>query len=345
VRASRRGRASPGTSRSPRPSRSRTPIVTRPDATRSAFHARPEALRPGDPVVVGLGYWASEQLLRVRDRRICSTLCSPPNGPSASSTRSRRWSGPSMSTCARGRNADRPRHVHRDLRRRLRPRARLPATSPASLRRTERRVRAGQMGPREPRLLVAHPLAGDRDRRPLPRRTGRARPGRLLVQLQRHGRRVVRRGDRRCRRVEGRHPDRRPRSVLSGTPRGLDRPLRRRSGGARRSPGAAQRVPTATTPMGPRVARVRGGPAAGGVAFRRAVPRASPGHVPLDRLHDPAVPPRAAAAAVPLRGHRGTTIRGCQHGLRHRLPPRLDLDRADRVLRDREHPQPAPGRS
>ena len=86
--------------------------------------------------------------------------------------------------------------VHRDLRRRLRSAAGLPAPDARLLRqRPQGGHGPGALGAPQPRLLAADPDPVDPPRRALRARARRAEPLGLLLQLQRHGGRLAARDD------------------------------------------------------------------------------------------------------------------------------------------------------
>ena len=120
----------------------------------------------------------------------------------------------------------------------------------AALHRPEGRHGAGALGPHQPGLLAADEDPGDPARRPLRPRARRPQPRRALLQLQRHGRHLAPRGDRRRRRLAARHADRGPRPQL---PRAAARlavrlPARRHRAG--RTAGRDERLQVAAAPLG-----------------------------------------------------------------------------------------------
>ncbi len=143
------------------------------------------------------------------------------------------------------------RRVHRDLRCGLHSAARFPAADAPVLRdRPEDRHGAGPLGAHQPGLLAAHEDPVDPARRALRARARRTQSRRVLLQLQRHRRRLAARGDRLGGRVAARHADRGPRPQL---PRAAGRlalrvPPRRRLAG--RSAGRDELVQVAAAPVG-----------------------------------------------------------------------------------------------
>ena len=151
---------------------------------------------------------------------------------------------------ARGRVEGGARRVRRHLRRGLHPVTRFPDPPDAALRRPARRHGAGAVGPHQPGLLAADEDSVDPARRPLRPRARRAESQRPLLQLQRHGRGMAPRGDRRRRRLAARYADRGSGSQL---PRPAPRlavrlPLRPDCPG--RSAGRDERVQVAAAPLG-----------------------------------------------------------------------------------------------
>ena len=128
--------------------------------------------------------------------------------------------------------------VHRHLRRRLHPAARLPDADDPLLHRSQGGDGADALGPHQRGLLAADQDPGDPARRALRARARRPESRRLLLQLQRHGRHLAARGDRRRRRLAARHADRRSRPQL---PRAAARLAVRVPAGPRRAGGAAGR--------------------------------------------------------------------------------------------------------
>ena len=142
------------------------------------------------------------------------------------------------------------RRVRRHLRRRLHPDRRLPDPPDAALRRPEGRHGAGALGPHQPGLLAADEDPVDPARRPLRARARRPQPRRPVLQLQRHGRHLAARGDRRRRRLAARHADRGSRSQLPRAAARLAVRVRRRRHRAGRSAGRDERVQVAAAPLG-----------------------------------------------------------------------------------------------
>ena len=130
------------------------------------------------------------------------------------------------------------------------PGRRFSPPAAAALRRPEGRHGAGALGPHQPGLLAADEDSVDSARRPLRARARRPQSRRPLLQLQRHGRHVAARGDRRRRRLAARHADRRSRPELSRAAARLAvrLPARRRVAG--RSAGRDERVQVAAAPLG-----------------------------------------------------------------------------------------------
>ena len=151
---------------------------------------------------------------------------------------------------ARSRTSVGARRVRGDLRRRLRAAERLPATDRAVLPRCAAGGRAGALGAPEPELLAAHEGPGDSARRAFRARAWRSQPLGLLLQLQRHGRRLAARGHRRCRRLAARHADRGPRPQLPGAAARLEVQVPARPRHARGSSGRDERVQVAAAPLG-----------------------------------------------------------------------------------------------
>ncbi len=116
--------------------------------------------------------------------------------------------------------------------------------------RSEGRDGAGALGPPQPRLFAADADSVDPARRPLRARARRAQSRRLLLQLQRHGRGLAARDDRRRRRLAARHADRRPRPQLSRAAPRLAVHLRAGPGLAGGSAGRDELLQVAAAPLG-----------------------------------------------------------------------------------------------
>ena len=115
---------------------------------------------------------------------------------------------------ARGRHEGRQGRVHRHLRCGLHPDRGLPQPDGAVLRRSADRDGPGALGTHQSGLLAAHEDPGDPARWSLRARARRAQSRGLLLQLQRHGRHLASRSDRRCGWLAARHADRGSRPQL-----------------------------------------------------------------------------------------------------------------------------------
>ena len=145
----------------------------------------------------------------------------------------------------------RARRVHRHLRRRLHPDRRISSRSlMPHFARSEGRHGAGALGPHQPGLLAADEDPVDPARRPLRPRARRPQPRRALLQLQRHGRHLAARGDRRRRRLAARHAHRGSRSQLPRAAARLAVRVRARRDRAGRSAGRDERLQVAAAPLG-----------------------------------------------------------------------------------------------
>ncbi len=198
----------------------------------------------------------------------------------------------------------------------------LPDAVDAALRRPEDRDGPGALGPHQPGLLAAHEDPVDPARRPFRPRARRTQSRGPVLQLQRHGRRLAARGDRRCRRLAARYADRGSRPEL---PRAAARlavrvPLRSdRAGG---SPGRDERLQVAAASLGQGVDPDLPQAPAADPARRHSARRQGRSVLPPDGELQLPVDVRAVGPDVPVDGHP------LQHGL-----VRDDADRRPAVLR------------
>src|SRR5205085_2952733 len=139
----------------------------------------------------------------------------------------------------------------RDLRRRFHPFGRLSHAHASVLRdRRSHRDGAGPLGAHQSGLLVADEDPVDPARRAFRPGTWRTQPVRLLLQLQRDGRRLAARSDRYRGRMAARYADRRPRPELSRAIDWLAFRIPARPGVAGGSPSGDDVVQVAAAPMG-----------------------------------------------------------------------------------------------